>query len=99
MTLKRKYQDEDIRVVVHMSSLISNGGENQIDDDDDEDSEKALQSSVPLVVSVSKKTGDSSLEFLCMAYVNEIVIESLTVKKTESTGDQVSAAYEGPDYR
>uniref|UniRef100_A0A803N517 Mitochondrial glycoprotein n=1 Tax=Chenopodium quinoa TaxID=63459 RepID=A0A803N517_CHEQI len=51
-------------------------------------------SSVPLLVTVTKKDG-SSLEFDCTAYPDEISINSLSLKNPE-TEDQL--AYEGPDF-
>lgn len=80
-----------------MPDLVS--GANDDDDDDDdggEDSEKASQSSIPLVVNVSKKSGPS-LEFSATAYPDEIAIDSLIVKQPENSEDQI--AYEGPDFK
>ncbi|KAF7831030.1 Mitochondrial glycoprotein [Senna tora] len=94
ITLQRKYQDENIKVEVHMPDLVT--GENEDDRDDDNESERASQSSIPLVVSVSKN-GGPSLEFTCMAYPEEIAIDSLIVKNPENTEDQI--AYEGPDFQ
>jgi complement component 1 Q subcomponent-binding protein len=65
------------------------------DDDDHDDGEKANQSSLPLVVSVSKKSAPS-LEFGCTAYPDEVVIDSLSVKRPEVSEDDV--AYGGPDF-
>ncbi|KAF4346055.1 hypothetical protein F8388_016452 [Cannabis sativa] len=93
ITLKRKYQGEDIQVEVHMPDLVT-GGQND-DGDDGDDDEKSIQSSIPLVVNVSKKSGPA-LEFSCTAYPDEIAIESLTVKHPENSGDEI--AYEGPDF-
>ena len=90
--LERTYQDEEIKVEVHMPDLVT--GEN--DDDRDDDTERPNQSSIPLVVSVSKK-GGPFLEFGCMAYADEITIDSLAVKKPGSAEDEI--AYEGPDFQ
>lgn len=96
ITLKRTYQDEVISVEVHMPDLVT-GQNNDNDDDDDEDGgSKANQSSIPLVVGVSKKSGPS-LEFSCSAYPDEISIDSLIVKHPEHSEDQI--AYEGPDFQ
>lgn len=78
-----------------MPSLVTDEGNDY--DDADEESERAMQSNVPLVVNVCKKGGSSSLEFICTAYPDEIAIESLSVKHTENADDQI--AYEGPDFR
>lgn len=94
ITLKRTYQDEVISVEVYMPDLVT--GQSVNDDDDDEDGGgKANQSSIPLAVSVSKKSGPS-LEFRCSASPDEISIESLIVKHPEHSEDQI--AYEGPDF-
>lgn len=66
------------------------------EDDDDNDSEKANQSSIPLVINVAKGDGPC-LEFGCTAYPDEIVIDSLSVKSPENSEDQI--AYEGPDFQ
>lgn len=76
-----------------MPDLVT--GENE-DNRGDDDSENPSQSCVPLVVSVSK-TGGPFLEFSCMAYPDEIVIDSMSVKNPENAEDQI--AYEGPDFQ
>ncbi|KAL3834019.1 hypothetical protein ACJIZ3_008755 [Penstemon smallii] len=98
ITLKREYQGETINVEVHMPDLVT-GDENENDNDNDNDEEgeeKANQSSIPLIVKISKKSGPS-LEFGCSAYPDEIAIESLSVKNPENTEDDI--AYEGPDFQ
>lgn len=78
-----------------MPDLVT-GEENGVDGGGDDESERASQSSLPLSVSVSKK-GGPFLEFSCMAYSDEIVIDSLSVKNPELSEDQI--AYEGPDFQ
>ncbi|KAF5959418.1 hypothetical protein HYC85_000627 [Camellia sinensis] len=92
ISLTREYQGETINVEVQMPDLVT--GE---DDDDiaNDDAEKSNQSSVPLVVRVSKSRGPC-LEFTCTAFPDEISIDSLSVKDPESSEDQI--AYEGPDF-
>ncbi|XP_057979911.1 uncharacterized protein At2g39795, mitochondrial-like [Malania oleifera] len=92
ISLSREYQGEVIKVEVHMPDLVTGEEENENDDDDDE---KGSQSSIPLVVNVSKKDG-LCLEFGCTAFPDEISIDSLSVKNPESSEDQI--AYEGPDF-
>ncbi|EXC04698.1 Uncharacterized protein L484_009891 [Morus notabilis] len=92
VTLTRTYQGEDIQVEVHMPDLVS--GETNEDHDEDEHIEQATQSSIPLLVNVSKK-GGPSLEFTCTAYPDEIVIDSLAVKHPENEDE---LAYSGPDF-
>ncbi|KAK4403312.1 putative protein, mitochondrial [Sesamum angolense] len=96
ITLTREYQGETITVEVHMPDLVT-GEENDHDDDDDDDEqeERGNQSSIPLVVRVSKKSGPS-LEFGCTAYPDEVAIDSLAVKDPNNSEDQI--AYEGPDF-
>ncbi|KAL2539926.1 Uncharacterized protein Adt_00904 [Abeliophyllum distichum] len=93
ITLTREYQGETINVEVHMPDLVT--GEENDDDNDNDDEEKGSQSSIPLVVRVSKKNGPC-LEFGCTAYPDEIAIDSLSVKDPEISEDQI--AYEGPDF-
>ncbi|CAI9767551.1 unnamed protein product [Fraxinus pennsylvanica] len=93
ITLTRDYQGETINVEVHMPDLVT--GEENDDDNDNDDEERGAQSSIPLVVRVSKRNGPS-LEFGCTAYPDEIAIDSLSVKDTNSSEEQI--AYEGPDF-
>lgn len=93
ITLKRTYQGEEIQVEVHMPDLVS--GEQNDDHDEDEHDDQATQSSIPLLVNVSKKDGPS-LEFTCTAYPDEIVIDSLAVKHPENEDE---LAYSGPDFQ
>ncbi|KAL0401299.1 UNVERIFIED_CONTAM: putative protein, mitochondrial [Sesamum latifolium] len=92
ITLTREYQGETISVEVHMPDLVT-GEENE--DDDEEGEERGNQSSIPLVVRISKKSSPL-LEFGCTAYPDEIAIESLSVKDPENSEDQIP--YEGPDF-
>ncbi|XP_030931320.1 uncharacterized protein At2g39795, mitochondrial-like [Quercus lobata] len=92
LTLKRTYQGEEIEVEVHMPDLVT--GEND-DDPDGDNSEKASLSSLPLVVSVSKKDGPS-LEFSCISYPDEIEIDSLAAKRPEISDEEI--AYKGPSF-
>ncbi|KAK9141406.1 hypothetical protein Scep_011087 [Stephania cephalantha] len=90
----RKYQDEVIKVEVHMTSLVTGNHEGG-GDDDEEDSSKGGNSSIPLVVSVVKGNGQF-LEFGVTAYADEIAIESLSVKDSNASQDDIP--YEGPDF-
>ncbi|KAK9087164.1 hypothetical protein Syun_029558 [Stephania yunnanensis] len=56
---------------------------------------KGGNSSIPLVVSVVKGNGQF-LEFGVTAYANEIAIESLSVKDSNASQDDIP--YEGPDF-
>uniref|UniRef100_A0A5B7BWQ4 Mitochondrial glycoprotein family protein n=1 Tax=Davidia involucrata TaxID=16924 RepID=A0A5B7BWQ4_DAVIN len=94
ISLTREYQGESIKVEVHMPDLVT-GEEDDDNGDDDDDNEKGSQSSIPLVVSISKK-GGPCLEFGCTAFPDEIAIDSLSVKDPENSEDQI--AYEGPDF-
>ncbi|CAL5190027.1 unnamed protein product [Lathyrus oleraceus] len=96
ITLERSYQGEEIKVEVHMPDLVTGDEHGNEDDDKDDESEKATQSSIPLSVSVAKK-GGPSLEFSCVAYPDEIVIDSLSVKNPDVSDDQIP--YEGPDFQ
>lgn len=76
-----------------MPDLVTGEGNNE---DDDNESERASQSSIPLSISVYKK-GGPYLEFNCVGYPDEIIIDSLSVKNPDLTEDQI--AYEGPDFQ
>lgn len=93
VTLTRDYKGEHIKVVVSMPSL--DGDENDDEDDDDEDGHNN-GSSIPLVVTVTKKSG-LSLEFSCMAFPDEIAIDALSVSNQGSTLED-KLANEGPDF-
>lgn len=66
------------------------------DNDEGEDTEKANQSSIPLVVSVSTNECARTLEFGVTAYPDEVTIDSLIVKQPE--GSEVEMPYEGPQF-
>ncbi|EFH38545.1 mitochondrial glycoprotein family protein [Arabidopsis lyrata subsp. lyrata] len=92
VTLTRDYNGEHIKVIVSMPSLVSD----ENDDDADDDEGPSNESSIPLVVTVTKKSG-LSLEFSCMAFPDEIAIDALSVKHPgDSLEDQM--ANEGPDF-
>ncbi|XP_068643842.1 uncharacterized protein At2g39795, mitochondrial-like [Aristolochia californica] len=95
ITLKREYQGETITVEVHMPDLVT--GENDEDDDDDGDQndDNPNQSSIPLVVSISKSQGPI-MEFSVTAFPDEISIDGLSLKEQETSEDKL--AYEGPDF-
>ncbi|XP_050250601.1 uncharacterized protein At2g39795, mitochondrial-like [Quercus robur] len=111
LTLKRKYQGEDIEVEVHMPDIFT--GENNDHHDGNDNSEKPRLSILPLVVSVSKQMkpsrkerlgfypyrleyGDRCLEFSCISYPDEIEIDSLVFKLPEISDDENT--YEGPSF-
>ncbi|TKY65977.1 mitochondrial protein [Spatholobus suberectus] len=88
--LKGQYGDETIRVQVDIPNVAPEENE------DDEDGEKnASESSIPLVVSVFKGNG-VCLEFGVTAFPDEISIDSLSIKQSEESEDQL--AYEGPEF-
>lgn len=77
-----------------MPDLVT-GEENDEDDNDEEGEGKGNQSTIPLVVRVSKENGPS-LEFGCTAYPDEVTIDTLTIKDPKNSEDEI--AYEGPDF-
>ncbi|MCL7038792.1 hypothetical protein MKW94_011613 [Papaver nudicaule] len=95
VTLTREYDGEEIKVIVHMNSLVT--GEDDYDDDQDADgaASSTPPSSIPLVVSVSKTSGPL-LEFSVMAYPDQISIDSLSVKEPNASEELIP--YEGPDF-
>lgn len=94
VVLTREYEGEHVKVQVHMPDLVT-GEDNDVDDDDG--TEKATQSSIPLVVTVTKKSGNG-LEFSCVAYPDEIAIDSLSITRPEDTAED-EIAYEGPNFQ
>ncbi|XVE52610.1 hypothetical protein DITRI_Ditri02bG0135600 [Diplodiscus trichospermus] len=94
VTLRREYDGELIKVDVHMPDLVTGDEQEEGEDGDGDDYEKPSKSSIPLVVTVSKKVGPS-LEFNCTAFPDEIAIDSLTVRNPSSEDE---LAYEGPDF-
>ncbi|KAL9230158.1 hypothetical protein vseg_005545 [Gypsophila vaccaria] len=94
VSLSREYNGESITVEVSMPNLLT--GEEDEGEDGDDDEEPGSESSVPLLVTIIKKDGNSPyLEFDCSAFPDEIRINSLSMKNPE-TDDQL--AYEGPDF-
>lgn len=100
ISLSREYQDEVIKVDVHMPDFDDD--EDLADDEDDEDDDdedvfyrpEIIEFSISLVVHVYKKSGQY-LELNCTAYDDEIVIDSLLVKDPKSIENQIP--YE-PDF-
>ncbi|CAH2058694.1 unnamed protein product [Thlaspi arvense] len=94
VTLTRDYKGEHVKVVVSMPSLDAD--DNEDDDEDDDDDGRSNESSIPLDVTVTKKSG-LSLEFSCVAFPDEIAIDALSVNHP---GDYLEdkLANEGPDF-
>ncbi|VVB05782.1 unnamed protein product [Arabis nemorensis] len=92
VTLTREYNGEQIQVEVSMPGLAMNENEEDVDDN-----EESNESSIPLVVTVTKKSG-LGLEFSCTASPGEIVIDGLSVKHSESSSEE-HLAYDGPDFQ
>lgn len=82
--LSRKFQDETIKIEIDMPSIS----------DDDDDAKDADVSSIPLVVSITKGSGQY-MEFCITAFLDEISIDSLSIKTLENSDE---LAYEGPDF-
>ncbi|XP_052169692.1 uncharacterized protein At2g39795, mitochondrial-like [Oryza glaberrima] len=105
ITLTRTYQGENIEVLVSMPSLVTGdepdreneADEDRNEDDQEEETQKAPKSSIPLTVTISKGEEGPSLEFICTAYPDEILIDALSVMPSESGEDEM-ITYEGPDF-
>lgn len=99
VTLTREYNGEQIRVEVSMPGSMDEH-EDDVDDNEDGHNEKANETSIPLVVTVTKKSG-LSLEFSCTAFPDEIVIDGLSVNHPEksSSSEEEQLAYDGPDFQ
>ena len=97
ITLTRENKGETITVEVSMPSLVTGDYEEESGSEDGEDDEKlrtSRPSTVPLLVTVQKKNGQS-LESDCIAYVDEIVIDNLALKNSE-INEQI--AYDGSNF-
>ncbi|KAG2325679.1 hypothetical protein Bca4012_040178 [Brassica carinata] len=99
VTLTREYNGEQIRVEVSMPGSMDEH-EDDVDDNEDGRNEKANETSIPLVVTVTKKSG-LSLEFSCTAFPDEILIDGLSVNHPEksSSSEEEQLAYDGPDFQ
>ncbi|KAG2334789.1 hypothetical protein Bca4012_000269 [Brassica carinata] len=102
MTLTRDYQGESVVVEVHMTNLVTGDKGDDIDDEEEEEEhedkpEKPKQSNVPLLVTLSKKTGPS-LEFRCTAFPDKIVIKDMWFTFPDDPSKD-ELAYEGPSFR
>ncbi|XP_044973785.1 uncharacterized protein At2g39795, mitochondrial-like [Hordeum vulgare subsp. vulgare] len=96
ITLTRSLNGEQIEVLVSMPKL-----------DQDEDCDVGLQEdeaeispeeySIPVRVTVSKADG-SSLEFTCTANPDNIVIETLFMRRNKSSGAEDAVASEGKEH-
>ncbi|CAH8363501.1 unnamed protein product [Eruca vesicaria subsp. sativa] len=99
VTLTREYNGEQIRVEVSMPGSMDENEDDGMDDNED-GNEKANETSIPLVVTVTKKSG-LSLEFSCTAFPDAIVIDGLSVNHSEKSsseeGEQLT--YDGPDFQ
>ncbi|KAJ4840987.1 hypothetical protein Tsubulata_026510 [Turnera subulata] len=94
VVLTREYEGEQIKVEVHMPDLVT-GEDNDLNDDDDDSAQSAGQSTMPLVVTVTKRSG-TGLVFNCVAYPDEIAIDGLSITHPDDIEDQT--AYEGPNF-
>ncbi|KAK8485641.1 hypothetical protein V6N13_027134 [Hibiscus sabdariffa] len=94
VTLTREYEGELVKVDVHMLDHGDEQGEGEDAEDDRDEDEQQAKTSIPLVVTVSKKDG-TSLEFNCTAFADQISIDSLSFR---SPNPEDELAYEGPDF-
>lgn len=106
VTLTREYEGETVIVEVHMTNLVTGDKEDDEDEEDGEENEeeehedkpeKPKQTNVPLLVTLSKKTGPS-LEFRCTAFPDRIVIKDMWVTFPDDPSKD-ELAYEGPSFR
>lgn len=65
-------------------------------DANDENENNDEPNSIPLVVIISKGSGQL-MEFGVTAFADEFTIDSLSIKQPDGTEEQL--AYEGPDFR
>ncbi|XP_010504418.1 PREDICTED: uncharacterized protein At2g39795, mitochondrial-like [Camelina sativa] len=102
VTLTREHNEEKMKVEVSMPGLGMDENEDDMDDDEDGGGdgrhEKANETSIPLVVTVTKKSG-LSLEFSCTAFPDEVVIDGLSVNRPEDSSSEELLKYDGPDFQ
>ncbi|XP_022947778.1 uncharacterized protein At2g39795, mitochondrial-like isoform X1 [Cucurbita moschata] len=96
ISLSRKYEDEIIKVEVDMPNVAAEDEDEDNDEGGDNDEQTREESSIPLVVSISKESGEC-LEFGVTAFPDEISIDHLSIKKADGSEDQL--AYEGPEFQ
>ena len=94
ISLYRKYKDETIKVEVDIPNVSAEDEEEDNAGENDEQTRE--ESSIPLVVSISKDSGEC-LEFGVTAFPDEISIDHLSIKKPDGSEDQL--AYEGPEFQ
>ncbi|PON90803.1 Mitochondrial glycoprotein [Trema orientale] len=90
--LTREFEDETIKVEVDIPNVSM---EDEGDDDADNQDQSNDQTSIPLVVRITKRRG-LELEFGVTAFPDEFTIDSLSIKQPDGSEDQL--AYEGPDF-
>ncbi|KAL8093502.1 uncharacterized protein At2g39795, mitochondrial-like [Apium graveolens] len=97
ISLSAEFDGESINVEVYMPTIATGEDNNDKDNDDDDndEDENSVESSMSLVVRLSKSSG-LVLEFGCTAYPDEISIDTLSVKDPDNVEDPL--AYEGPDF-
>lgn len=94
--LTREFENEHIKVEVGMPGLVT-GEEPEDNIDDADEAGKGNQvSSIPLMVTVTKKSG-TSLEFSCTGYPDAISIDNMVIRKSDNSDDDLP--YEGPDFQ
>lgn len=99
VVLTRNFHGENIEVVVSMPGIVSGEYEGVDEDQDDNNGqqEDPTQSSLPLIVKVSKGDGPG-LEFSCTAFADEITIDALSVRHQDDGDEEEDLAYEGPEF-
>lgn len=96
ISLTRKYEDETIKVEVDIPNVAAEDEEEDNNEAGENDEQAREESSIPLVVSISKDNGEC-LEFGVTAFPDEISIDHLSIKKPDGSEDQL--AYEGPEFQ
>lgn len=95
ISLTRKYEDEIIKIEVDIPNVSAEEEEDN-DEAGENDEQAREESSIPLVVSISKDSG-VCLEFGVTAFPDEISIDHLSIKQPDGSEDQL--AYEGPEFQ
>ncbi|KAI3835138.1 hypothetical protein MKX03_019764 [Papaver bracteatum] len=97
VTLTRKYQGDDIKVIVHMP--VEERGDKSVDQNHDHEHKNSFsdpQSSIRLVVTSTNFLG-TTLEYGVIAYRDDFSIDSFCIKYANGPEEE-NIYYKGPDY-
>ncbi|KAG9456611.1 hypothetical protein H6P81_001119 [Aristolochia fimbriata] len=96
ITLKRDFSGENIEIEVPLPTFQDEEEEGSNEDESqDEDKGYVEQTTVPLIVKISKGK-DPHLVFCCTGYQDDLTIDELLIKHQETSSNKIP--YEGPKF-